>query len=83
MTISQKSQAHLKKIIKQIAGNIKSGHELYPEVVIAGDGYISCYSPLDRFFVKVRRGLAAYVVEEDVTEEKTLIYTIGGNLVEI
>ena len=53
------------------------------QVVIAGDGYISCYSPLDRFFVKVRSGLAAYVVEEDVTEEKTLIYTIGGNLVEI
>ena len=84
MAVNKKSLIHIKKLIKQISGNIKELDQLYPEVKIRGSGHLSCYCPLDKFFIKIRRGITAYIVEEEIEhKEKTLVYTILGDLIEI
>ena len=76
--------ARIKELIKQISGNTKGLKKLYPEVQIAGEGYISCYCPLDKLFIKVRRGVGGYIVEGSPDkDEKVLVYTILGKLIEV
>jgi hypothetical protein len=77
-------EERLKKIIKQIAGSIeeKDG-ELIPEIAIKGTGYIFCYSPMQKWFININRGVKAYVVEENWGLDKVLVYTYGGHLVEL
>tara|TARA_Y100000593_G_C4309714_1_gene337744 strand:- start:1437 stop:1730 length:294 start_codon:yes stop_codon:yes gene_type:complete len=86
MAVKKTSLTHIKKLIKQISGNFKELDEIYPEVMIRGKGYISCYCPLDKMFIKVRRGTTVYIVDvedEDKGDDKVLVYTILGNLIEI
>ena len=75
----------LKMIMKQFTGEVKaSDDELVPEVAIKGSGILYCYSPSKRRFVKISRGIKAYVlsVEDISVSDKMLIYTFCGRIVE-
>ena len=55
--------------------------ELIPEICIKGTGYIFCYQPDSKSFVKIDRGQKALIMEE--RKDAYLIYTFDGFLVEI
>jgi hypothetical protein len=55
--------------------------ELIPEICIKGTGYIFCYQPDSKSFVKIDRGQKALIMEE--RKDTYLIYTFDGFLVEI
>ena len=55
--------------------------ELIPEVCIKGTGYLFCYQPDSKSFVKIDRGQKALVMEE--WKDTCLIYTFDGFLIEI
>jgi hypothetical protein len=77
-------EKRLKEILKQVAGDVENmeGDLIFP-VLIKGQGILYCYAPYGREFVKVCRGVRAYIVEEENIEGKTLIYTVEGYIVEI
>jgi len=57
---------------------------LVPEVCIGGSGPIFCYSPTQKIFIQVTRGLKAYIINEKKDEMgKILIYTFVGQIIEI
>ena len=55
--------------------------ELVPEVCIKGNGYIFCYQPESKSFVKIQRGQKALVIED--RDDVYLIFTFDGFLVQI
>lgn len=75
-------QRRLKKIMKQVSGDVENiSGDLIPEMAIVGTGVVYCYSPSAREFVKINRGTRAYILKH--YEEKVLIYTMEGHIVEI
>jgi len=57
---------------------------LLPEASILGTGIIFCYSPSQRRFVKILRGIKALVIDDSTIDpNRVLIYTVDGFLVEI
>ena len=84
MALKKPALARVKKLIKQIAGKSKELDDLYPDMVIRGKGYISCYCPLDKLFIKIRRGTTVYMVDDALDHTSNVfVYTILGNLIEI
>jgi hypothetical protein len=76
-------EKRLKKIIQQIAGDVESiDGELIPRATIKGTGAMYCYSHSSREFVHVSRGITVYVIDM-LKDDKVLIYTITGFLLEI
>tara|TARA_R100000278_G_C5429678_1_gene149645 strand:- start:400 stop:705 length:306 start_codon:yes stop_codon:yes gene_type:complete len=67
--IPYKEQAELDKI------------QLVPEICIKGTGYLFCYQPESKSFIKIERGQKALVIED--RNDNYLIYTFDGFLVEI
>ena len=61
--------------------------ELIPEIAIDsthGSKYIHCYSPGKRRFIKISSGQKGYIIDEmKGNDEKCLVYTYDGHLVEI
>ena len=55
--------------------------ELIPEIAIKGSGYIFCYQPDSRSFVKIERGQKALIIEE--RKDTYLVYTFDGFLIQI
>jgi hypothetical protein len=55
--------------------------ELIPEVCIKGTGYLFCYQPDSKSFVKIDRGQKALIMEE--RKDTYLVYTFDGFLIEI
>ena len=55
--------------------------ELIPEVCIKGTGYIFCYQPDSKSFVKIERGQKALIIDE--RKETYLVYTFDGFLINI
>ena len=48
------------------------------------EGYLHCYSPGNKRFIKISKGQKAYIIDNmDNDKEKCLIYTWDGYLVEI
>ena len=78
-----KLEKRLKMIIRQFSGEVKSGDgEMIPEVAIRGNtGSIYCYSPGKKRMVRISRGTKAFILSSE--NEKTLIYTFDGKIVEI
>ena len=73
----------LKKILKQVSGNFSDFEgDLIPEKVIRGSGILYCFEPSTREFVKLSRGTKVHVIEE-ITKDKSLIYTYSNQVVEI
>tara|TARA_R100001082_G_scaffold45877_1_gene24464 strand:- start:655 stop:954 length:300 start_codon:yes stop_codon:yes gene_type:complete len=72
----------VKKIIKQISGDLTEEDELIPEVAIAGSGDIWCYDPVSRIHRKIYRGVKAFILYENYdTLGRSLIYTHSGDMV--
>jgi hypothetical protein len=82
-TKTQKSKAELvKKIIKQISGDLTETDTLIPEVAIDGSGEIWCWDPIGRIHRKVYRGVKAFVLYENYDHlNRTLIYTLNGDMI--
>ena len=76
-------EKRLEKILQQISGDVSDmGGDPIPEAVIKGRGQVHCYSPSRKEFVRIYRGTAAYVIKK-LKDEKFLIYTFTGQVVEI
>tara|TARA_R110000782_G_scaffold165692_2_gene257651 strand:- start:1350 stop:1673 length:324 start_codon:yes stop_codon:yes gene_type:complete len=81
----------IKLAVEQLNGKIpyKTQEEidkivLLPEVAIKGQGYIFCFSPSKKGFIRVLRGQKAYIIDEMPDKpEKCFVYTWDGFLVEI
>ena len=73
------------KAARQITGNIKEEDgELLLEAGIDGHGFVFCYLPAGRAFVKICCGTKAIIIDEEENEfGRILIYTFDGNIVEI
>ena len=83
MAKKSNSNAELvKRLLKQIAGNVTEDDELIPEVGIRGHGDIWCWYPSARIHRKISRGVKAFVLYENFDiRGRTLIYTYGGDMV--
>jgi len=76
-------EKRLKKILQQISGEVSDmDGDPIPETVIRGRGQVHCYSPSRKEFVRICRGTAAYIIKK-LKDEKSLIYTFTGQVVEI
>jgi len=73
----------LKKIIKQITGNLPEDHgDLLPTVLIKGSGYIGCYDITQRNVAMIARGVVCYVLDEKKDElDRIMVYTINGEVI--
>jgi len=89
---SDETSKKIKLAVKQLNGSAidevdKAGNpvELLPEIGIgSGEGYLHCYCPGKKRFIKISKGQKAYVIDNmDNDKEKCLIYTWDGYLVEI
>tara|TARA_R110002074_G_scaffold205025_1_gene373370 strand:+ start:1080 stop:1373 length:294 start_codon:yes stop_codon:yes gene_type:complete len=84
-TSDEEMEKRLKMIIRQFSGEVKKGDgEMVPEVAIKGhSGTIHCYAPSKKRIVRISRGTKAFVLSIDSKNEKSLIYTFDGKIVEI
>ena len=72
----------IKKLLKQITGELTEEDELIPEVAIAGSGEMFCWDPSSRIHKKIYRGVKAFILYENYDNfGRTLIYTLGGDMI--
>jgi|TARA_R100001163_G_C4872387_1_gene73584 hypothetical protein len=72
----------IKKLLKQITGELTEEDELIPEVAIAGSGEMFCWDPSSRIHKKIYRGVKAFILYENYDSfGRTLIYTLGGDMI--
>ena len=72
----------IKRLIKQISGDITEETELIPEVAIAGSGEMWCWDPSSRMHKKIYKGVKAFIIQENFDDfGRTLIYTLNGEMV--
>ena len=86
MTWNKIDKEKVKRIYKQIAGNItEDDGKLHPEIGIRGQtGYIWCYSPTLKQYIQVPRGSKAYIINETKDNlDKVMIYCTFGEIVVI
>ena len=83
---TSESKKRIKQIVRQFSGTLLEDEveELIPEYAIKGIGYLFCFDPSKRHFVKINRGSKAFIVDENINlAGRVLIYTFNGELVEI
>jgi len=83
---TSESKKRIKQIVRQFSGTILEDEveELIPEYAILGSGYLFCFDPSKRGFVKINRGSKAFIVDQAINNAgRVLIYTFNGELVEI
>jgi hypothetical protein len=72
----------VKRLIKQISGNLTEEDILIPEVAIDGSGEAWLWDPANRTHRKIYRGVKAFILYENYDNfGRTLIYTLGGDMV--
>ena len=72
----------VKRLLKQISGDITEEDELIPEVAIDGSGDMWCWDPVKKIHKKIYRGVKAFVLYKNYDDfNRTLIYTLGGDMV--
>jgi len=82
MAKKETSSELIKRITKQISGNVTEEDELLPEVAIDGSGEIWCWDPLGKIHRKIYRGVKAFILCEYYDAlGRTLIYTHGGDMI--
>lgn len=82
MTKKQTSSGFVKRLIKQISGNLTEEDVLIPEVAIDGSGEMWCWDPAARIHKKIYRGIKAFIIQENFDDfGRTLIYTLNGDMV--
>ena len=62
---NEDAKSLMKRIMKQIGGDIDAESELIPEYCVVGKGIMFCYDPSNRTFVKITRGSTVYVIYEN------------------
>ena len=71
----------VKKIIKQISGELTEDDTLVPEVAIMGSGEVWLWDPTSRTHRKAYRGVKAFILYENYDNlGRTLIYTLAGDM---
>jgi|TARA_R100000008_G_scaffold79504_1_gene61203 hypothetical protein len=81
-TKNQTKETLVKKLIKQISGNLTEEDTLIPEVAIDGSGEVWLWDPANRTHKKIYRGVKAFILYEKYDNfGRTLIYTLGGDIV--
>jgi len=82
MAKASTSSELIKRLIKQISGDLTEKDELIPEVAIAGSGEMWCYDPVNKIHKKIYRGVKAFILANNYDYfKRTLIYTIAGDMV--
>ena len=78
-------EKRLKLAVRQMSGTLtEDDTTLLPEAAIIGTGVIFCYSPSKRRFINILRGIKVFVIDDStINEDRVLIYTTDGFLVEI
>jgi|TARA_R100001163_G_C4912924_1_gene96490 hypothetical protein len=72
----------IKQLLKQISGELTEEDELIPEVAIYGSGDLWCYDPVAKIHKKIYKGVKAFILYENYDNlGRTLIYTLGGDMV--
>lgn len=67
-----------------MAGKVNENEEPVPEVAIRGIGYVMCFDYSKKMFIKIARGIKAYIVEPKMNAfGRITIYTFTGEVVEI
>ena len=79
----ERQKSLIKQIIKQMSGTVDEHIELVPEYGITGDGFVFCFQPSTRSFVKIYKNQKIYILGERDSGKKLLIYTTCGKIVEI
>ena len=75
------SNTFIKRLIKQISGDLTEEDELIPEVAIKGTGEIWCWDPATRTHKRVYRGVKAFIIQENFDDfGRTLVYTMAGEM---
>ena len=76
------SSEFIKRLIKQISGELTAEDTLIPEVAIDGTGEMWCWDPAARIHKKIYRGVKAFILQENFDDfGRTLIYTLNGEMV--
>jgi hypothetical protein len=83
MSNTKITKQRLKQIIRQLTGDTSIKETLVPEVSIRGNGDIWCYCESKRALIRVARGIKGYVLDEDIGDEKVIVYLFTGYMVEI
>jgi hypothetical protein len=74
----------LNKILKQVSGDFSNFEgDLIEPATIKGSGVVYCYAPSNKEFVKIERGTVVYVVDDNLEDGYSLIYSYEGHLVKI
>ena len=82
MVKKRASSEFVKRLIKQISGNLTEEDELIPEVAIHGTGEMWCWDPANRMHKKISRGIKAFIIQENFDDfGRSLIYTLNGDMV--
>lgn len=72
----------IKKILKQLSGQLTEEDEVIPEVAISGSGDMWCWDPVGRIHKKIYRGIKAFIIYENYDNfGRSLIYTHGGDMI--
>jgi|TARA_R110002110_G_scaffold102584_4_gene259792 hypothetical protein len=72
----------VRRILKQISGDLTEKDKLIPEVAVDGSGDIWCWDPAHRIHKKIYRGIKAFIIQENFDDlGRTLIYTMVGDMV--
>jgi len=82
MTKKSTKETLIKKLIKQISGQLTEEDELIPEVAIDGSGEIWCWDPINKMHRKIYRGVKAFILYKNYDHlNRTLIYTLNGDMI--
>jgi len=83
MKWKESDKERLKKIIKQVSGNIEAIEgDLLESTRIKGHGDIWCYGPLVNGMVRVRRSTQVYIISEEKDKKgRVLAYTLTGSVI--
>ncbi|MHA1940742.1 MAG: hypothetical protein ACW97P_03325 [Candidatus Hodarchaeales archaeon] len=71
------------QIIRQLNGDIDEDDKLVTECGILGVGYLFCYQPSTRSFVRIYKQQKVFILGHVEGKNKFLIYTSCGRIVEI
>tara|TARA_R100001509_G_C4765037_1_gene181087 strand:- start:37 stop:321 length:285 start_codon:yes stop_codon:yes gene_type:complete len=83
MATLEEQKELIKQIIRQLSGDVDEDIKLVPESILIGHGYMFCFQPSSKSFVKIYRNQKVYVIDENKNENKLLIYTSCGKIVYI
>ena len=82
MVTKEELTDRLKKISKQLSGDLDKDQQLFAEYQIKGTGESFFFSYIDRNFIKLPRGMQIYIVAENFDLlNRTLAYTITHELI--